>query len=243
VLASSGEDDIDLQREQLESLAGRRVDGIVVMAASGQQDDLQHERSRGTPMVLVDRPPTFGDTDSVTTTNRESSRQAVLQLAAYGHRHIALLGGRQTVWTSQERRIGYLEGLAQAGLRLRDESVRLDLKGVDAAERAVAGLLDLASPPTALFTAQNLITVGAMRVLLARGWQHRVALIGFDDFPLADMLHPAITVVRQDVPRIGRTAADLVLSRIEGDRSPAVHAVVPAEIVRRGSGELRPPSS
>ncbi|TDB79029.1 LacI family DNA-binding transcriptional regulator [Micromonospora sp. KC721] len=243
VLASSAEDDIDLQREQLESLAGRRVDGIVVMAASGQQDDLQHERSRGTPMVLVDRPPTFSDTDSVTTTNRESSRQAVLQLAAYGHRHIAFLGGRETVWTSQERRIGYLEGLAQAGLRWRDESVCTDLKGVDAAERAVAGLLDLTSPPTAIFTAQNLITVGAMRVLLARGWQHRVALIGFDDFPLADMLDPAITVVRQDVPLIGRTAADLVLSRIEGDRSPAVHAVVPAELVRRGSGELRPPPS
>jgi LacI family transcriptional regulator len=240
VLAASGEDDTDLQREQLGSLAARRVDGMVVMAAGGQQDDLQQERSRGTPMILVDRPPTFGDTDSVITTNRESSREAVLQLAAYGHRHIACLGGRQTLWTSTERRIGYLEGLAQSGLVLRDEWVRMDLRGADAAEQAVSALLDLEQPPTALFTAQNLITVGAMRVLRARGWQHRVALIGFDDFPLADMVDPAITVVRQNVPVMGRTAADLVLSRIEGDRSPAVHAVVAAELVRRGSGELRP---
>lgn len=242
VLAGSAEDDPTLQREQLDSLAARRVDGMVVMAASGPQDDLQRERSHGTPMVLVDRPPTFGHTDSVTTTNRESSREAVLQLASYGHRRIACLGGRQSVWTSQERRTGYLEGLAEAGLRLHDEWLCMDLKGVDAAERAVVAMLDAPHPPTALFTAQNLITVGAMRVLQARGWKHRIALIGFDDFPLADMVEPAITVVRQDVPLIGRTAADLVLSRIQGDHSPAVRAVVPAGLVRRGSGELRPPS-
>jgi len=240
VLAGSAEDNLDLQRERLGSLAARRVDGMVIMAASGPQDDLQQERSHGTPMVLVDRPPTFGHTDSVTTTNRESSREAVLQLASYGHRHIGFLGGRQSIWTSQERRTGYLEGLAEAGLRLREELMGMDLKGVEAAERAVAAMLDVTHPPTALFTAQNLITVGAMRVLQARGWKHRVALIGFDDFPLADMVDPAITVVRQDVPLIGRTAADLVLARIQGDQSPAVRAVVPADLIRRGSGELRP---
>jgi LacI family transcriptional regulator len=240
VLAASAEDDTDLQQERLGSLAARRVDGIVVMAASGRQDDLQRERSRGTPMILVDRPPAFGDTDSVTTTNRESSREAIRQLAAYGHRNIACLGGRQTLWTSTERRIGYLEGLARSGLVLRDEWMRMDIRGADAAEQAVSAMLDLAEPPTALFTAQNLITVGAMRVLRARGLQHRIALIGFDDFPLADMVDPAITVIRQDVPAIGRTAADLLLSRIDGDRSPAAHLVVAAELVRRGSGELPP---
>ncbi|WP_109637123.1 LacI family DNA-binding transcriptional regulator [Lentzea atacamensis] len=242
VLAGSSEDDHSMQRELLLSLSARRVDGVVVMAVGGHQDALQQERDRGTPMVLVDRPPTFGGTDCVTTTNRDSSRDAVLQLASLGHRDIAFLGDRRTLWTSQERYTGYLEGLAQAGLTLREELVRTDLHGADLAEVAATELLDLAKPPTALFTAQNLVTVGAMRVLRARRLQHRVALIGFDDFPLADMLEPGITVVRQDVPGIGRKAAELIFARIDGDTSPPVHAVVPASIVRRGSGEI-PPSA
>jgi LacI family transcriptional regulator len=240
VLAGSSEDEPHLQRELLESLATRRVDGMVVMAVGGHQDALQQERERGTPMVLVDRPPTFGGTDCVTTTNRDSSREAVLQLAALGHRDIAFLGDRRTLWTSQERYTGYLEGLAQAGLTLREELVRTDLHGADLAEAATTALLDLEKPPTALFTAQNLVTVGSMRVLRARGVQRSVALIGFDDFPLADMLEPGITVVRQDVPGIGRKAAELVFARIDGDTSPPVHAVVPAALVQRGSGEISP---
>lgn len=240
VLAGSSEDDRTLQSELLVSLSARRVDGVVVMAAGGHQDALQQERERGTPMVLVDRPPTFGGTDCVTTTNRDSSRDAVLQLAALGHRDIAFLGDRRTLWTSQERYTGYLEGLAQAGLTLRDELVRTDLHGADLAEAATKTLLDLDRPPTALFTAQNLVTVGAMRVLRARDLHRSTALIGFDDFPLADMLEPGITVVRQDVPGIGRKAAELVFARIDGDTSPPVHAVVPAALVRRGSGEIRP---
>ncbi|MCX2950244.1 LacI family DNA-binding transcriptional regulator [Lentzea sp. NEAU-D7] len=238
VLAGSTEDDHTLQRELLVSLSARRVDGVVVMAAGGHQDALQHERERGTPMVLVDRPPTFGGTDCVTTTNRDSSRAAVLKLAALGHRDIAFLGDRRTLWTSQERYTGYLEGLAQAGLTLREQLVRTDLHGVAVAETATAELFDLDRPPTALFTAQNLVTVGAMRVLRDRDLHRRVAVIGFDDFPLADLLDPAVTVVRQDVPGIGRKAAELILARIDGDTSPPVHAVVPASLVPRGSGEI-----
>ncbi|MDQ3787982.1 MAG: LacI family transcriptional regulator, partial [Actinomycetota bacterium] len=220
VLAGSSEDDPELQRELLTSLAIRRVDGMVVMAAGGHQDALQQERERGTPMVLVDRPPTFHGTDSVTTTNRESSREAVLRLAGLGHQRIAFLGDRQTLWTSQERHNGYVEGLAHAGLTLRAELVRTDLQGADAAESATAALLDLDEPPTALFTAQNLLTVGAIGALRARRVQHHVALIGFDDFPLADMLEPGVTVLRQDVPALGRKAAELIFNRIQGDQSP-----------------------
>lgn len=212
------------------------------MAVGGHQDALQQERERGTPMVLVDRPPTFGGTDSVTTTNRDGSREAVVQLAGLGHRRIAFLGDRQTLWTSQERYTGYLEGLAHTGLTLHEELVRTDLHGPDAAQTATAALFDLDEPPTALFTAQNLVTVGAMRALRERDLHHRVALIGFDDFPLADMLEPAVTVLRQDVPALGRMAAELIFARIRGDQSPPTHAVVPATLVRRGSGEI-PPSS
>jgi LacI family transcriptional regulator len=243
VLAGSSEDDPRLQRELLTSLAIRRVDGMVVMAAGGHQDALQQERERGTPMVLVDRPPTFEDTDSVTTTNRDSAREAVTHLAGLGHRRIAFLGDRQTLWTSQERYTGYLEALAHSGLTLHPDLVHTGLRGSEPAETATAALAGLDEPPTALFTAQNLLTVGAMRALRTRDLHHRVALIGFDDFPLADMLEPGITVLRQDVPALGRKAAELIFARIEGDQSPPAHAVVPAALVHRGSGEIPPPTA
>lgn len=241
VLAGSNEDDHARQEELLESLAVRRVDGVVVMALAGHQDVLQRERQRGMPMVFVDRPPTFDSTDSVTTDNRESTCEAVRQLGSLGHRSIAFLGDRSSLWTSQERYAGYVEGLAQSGLMLRDDHVRRDLRDERAAETATAALLDLAAPPTALFTAQNRITVAALRVLRERGLQHQVALFGFDDFPLADMVDPPVSVVRQDVPRMGRIAADLVFSRIEGDQAPPVHPTVASTLIHRGSGELPPP--
>ena len=243
VFAGSDEDDPVRQDELLESLAARRVDGLVIMALAGHQDALQRERQRGMPMVLVDRPPTFADTDSVTTTNRTSSRDAVLQLAELGHRSIAFVGDRHTLWTSQERHAGYVQGLAEAGIRLNKDLVVTDVHGPGAAEQATERLLSLPTPPTALFTAQNLITVGAMRVLRSRDLRQRVALIGFDDFPLADLVDPAVTVIRQDLAAIGRRAADRVFARIDGDRSPAVHDVVPATLVRRGSGEIKPPAT
>ncbi|GAB2688757.1 LacI family DNA-binding transcriptional regulator [Thalassiella azotivora] len=243
VLASSNEDDPRRQEVLLRSLSVRRVDGMVVMAADGVQDALQHECRRGTPLVLVDRPPTFEHADSVTTTNRESTCEAVVELARLGHRRIAFLGDRTALATSRDRRTGYVEGLASTGLVLDPALVRTDLRGPDEASRATTALLGLADAPTAVFAAQNLLTVGAMQALRGRGVQQQVALVGFDDFPLADMLDPPVTVVRQDVPRMGRVAADLLLARVDGDASPAVHEVVPASLVRRGSGEIPPPAA
>ncbi len=241
VLAGSNERDPVRQRELLDALAGRRVDGMVVMALPGHQDVLHRERERGLPMVLVDRPALFEHTDSVTTTNRASSCEAVLDLVRRGHRRIGFLGTRQALWTGQERHAGYVEGLAGSDLPLEDALVRTGLQGPEVAERAAGDLLDGPRPPTALLAAQNQLTIGVVRALRTRALQHRVALVGFDDFPLADLVEPAVTVIRQDLRTIGRTAADLVFRRIDGDGSPAVHVVVEAELVRRGSGEIPPP--
>jgi LacI family transcriptional regulator len=98
-----------------------------------------------------------------------------------------------------------------------------------------------ADPPTALFTGQNLVTIGACRALRARGLQDAVAMVGFDDFPLADMLRPGITVVAQDITAIASLAAEILFRRLDGDRSPASTHVVPTRLIARGSGEISSP--
>jgi LacI family transcriptional regulator len=104
-------------------------------------------------------------------------------------------------------------------------------------------MLDLAEPPTALFTGQNYFTIGASKALRARGLQNEVALIGVDDFPLADLLDPPISVLAHDPVALGREAAEILFRRIEGDQSPIRRVTVPAELIARGSGEIPGPAA
>jgi LacI family transcriptional regulator len=238
VLAGSSDEDPDRQRELLHALVSRRVDGLIAVPASGNQSSLLRERLLGRPMVLVDRPAP--EADSVTVDNRAGAARALRHLVAHGHRRVAFLGDLRSLWTATERHAGYVEGLAAEGITLDQRLTVMDVRGVDAAERAVSALLSSAEPPTALLTGQNLITIGAIHALQRLGLQHRIALMGFDDFPLAELLDPRVSVVAQYPTAIGRTAAELLFARLDGDRRPPQHVVVPTRLIARGSGELRP---
>ena len=84
------------------------------------------------------------------------------------------------------------------------------------------------------------MTIGAVRALRRLGLEHAVALVGFDDFLLADLLSPGVTVVAQDVAKIGQLAAERLFARIGGDAGPPETRLVPTSLIRRGSGEIRP---
>jgi LacI family transcriptional regulator len=119
--------------------------------------------------------------------------------------------------------------------------VRLDLAGSEIAEEAARELLLGASPPTALFAGQNLITVGALRALRDAGLQHRVALVAHDEVVLGDIVEPGVTVIAQDPVGLGQRAAELVFSRLEGYDGPSREVILPTRYIPRGSGELAPP--
>jgi DNA-binding LacI/PurR family transcriptional regulator len=96
------------------------------------------------------------------------------------------------------------------------------------------------NPPTAIFSGQNLITIGALYALKEVGRSSDTALVGFDDIQLADLLEPGLTVIAQDPAQIGEAAAERVLARIEGDRTPPQRIVVPTRLIVRSSGEIPP---
>ena len=238
VFAGSSDEDADRERELLLALVARRVDGLIAVPVGDNDGGLLREQRLGRPMVFVDRPVASGDADTVTVDNRAGAQQAVRHLAAHGHRRIAFLGDLRSIWTAAERHLGYLEGLAAAGIPLDPLLVRQDIHGIEAAGQATLELLASAEPPTALFTGQNLITIGAIHALQRLGLQHQVALIGFDDVLLADLLDPRVSVIAQDPAVLGRTAAELLFARLDGDGAPPRHIVVPTRLVPRGSGEL-----
>jgi len=240
VLAGSSDEDEDRERKLVSTFASRRVDGLIIQPASHDHSYLLTERRAGTAIVFVDRPPAFFDADTVLTDNAAGVRRGVRHLVGLGHGRIAYLGDLHTIATAAERYRGYLEELADQKIQVDERLVRLDLHGIEKAEAAATELLGNSQPPTALFTGQNMVTVGAFRALRRLELHQRVALIGFDDLLLADFLQPGITVIAQDPAAIGRTAAEVLFRRLDGDRSPSEHHLVLTRMVTRGSGEILP---
>ena len=240
VFAGSCDEDGLRERELIGSFRDRRVDGIIVVPASSDHTFLYEEQRAGTALVFVDRPAAHLDADSVASDNINGSTAAMEHLLTRGHRRIAFLGDLPSIWTADERLRGYTQAIGQARIQYDESLVRTGLRDSDSALHAVAELLALPDPPTAIFTSQNLLTIGGIRALKNAGLQHRIALIGFDDIPLGDIVEPAISVVAQDPQAIGRAAAELLFRRMEGDTSLAVHQVVPVRLIARGSGEIEP---
>lgn len=240
VLAGSVDEDPERERELVRALTARRVDGLVLVPASEDLSYLSPDVRGGTSVVCIDREASGLAVDSVVTTNRAGSAEAVRHLADVGHRRIAFLGDRATISTARQRHDGYVQALRTRRLPVDPSLVVHGLRDSVAADGAVTSLLDRADPPTALFTAQNLVTIGAVRALRRMGLERSVAVVGFDDFPTADLLAPGITVVAQDAAAMGRLAAELLFARIGGSAGPHRAHVVPTTFVRRGSGEIPP---
>lgn len=120
--------------------------------------------------------------------------------------------------------------------------IRRGLNKVEAAEQAAREALALPEPPTAFVSGRQPITIGVRRVLQGAGLEDRMALIGFGDFPLADLLTPGVSVTAQDSALLGREAARLLFARLDGYEGTARHSVVPTRYVARGSGEIATPA-
>jgi LacI family transcriptional regulator len=240
-LAGSSDEDPEQERRLAAAFTARRVDGLIVVPAGDDHAYLLRERAAGMPLVFLDRPPRLLETDTVLTDNAGGARHAIEHLLATGHRRIAFLGGREPIHTAIERRSGYLDALRDHGIAVPSELVCTDLHDAAAARQAARTLLLEPDPPSAIFSAQNLLTIGALRALHELAAQHTVAHVGFDDIPLSDVVDPGLTVVAQDPYALGRTAAELLFRRLRGDQGPYRHVVLSTTLIARGSGELPAP--
>jgi LacI family transcriptional regulator len=238
VLVGSLDENPDRERELARALIDRGVDGLVIVPAGRDHSYLISEQRSGTCMVFVDRAPSLLDADAVVSDNRQGAITGVNHLLKAGHRRIAYLGDRETISTAIQRFDGYRHALELAHIAYDDEIVHHAGASEEAAIAATERVLSLPDPPTALFTSQNLVTVGAVRALRALDLQHTVAHVGFDDFPLADILSPGISVIAQDIEQAGRTAAEMLFRRLDGDQSPTRTVTVPIRLIERGSGEI-----
>ncbi|HEY5821598.1 MAG TPA: LacI family DNA-binding transcriptional regulator [Propionibacteriaceae bacterium] len=242
VFAASFGDDPERERRLVDAFTRRRVDGLILTTITPDQGYLQAERELGTPIVFVDRPPVGLVADAVLSDNYEAAVKATQHLIDHGHRRIAHVGDETAISTARERARGFVDALNGAGLDGSAAVQTNDLCSTEEAHAAVRHLMGLAEPPTAIFASQNMVSIGAIRALHELGLQDEVALIGFDDLLLADLLQPGITVMAQNPAAIGTRAAEILFSRLDGDRSPVATTVIPTNLIVRGSGEIRPPT-
>lgn len=240
VIASSTDDQPDQERPVVETLLRRRVDGLIVIPVARNQAYLHSELQFGTPAVFIDRTPVGIDADAVVSDHASGAAAATRHLIQHGHRRIAFLGDLTSMQSTNERVRGFRRELAVAGIPAAEATVITEAHDAEIAERLAVEILTGSEPPTAIFSGQNLITVGVIRALRELSLQRSVALIGFDDIPLADLLEPGISVVAQDPARIGRLAASRLFDRLDGRHDAPATDVIPTRLIARGSGEIRP---
>ena len=214
------------ERQLLEMLRQRRVDGLILSAAHLKPRDVTELREERRPLVLVDRTIDGLDLPSVVTDNAEGVRLAVDHLVAKGHRHIGYLGGPVAISTFRERLQAFRAELAGHGLR----PARYIATEADPAraQHDARGFLVGRSVPTAVVAANIWLTVGALRAVPAD-----IEVLGFDDLYLADMLRRPITTVAHPVEELGRQAVRLLLEEIAHPGGTRRVVLPPRLVVRR----------
>ncbi len=231
--------DLAIEREVIEEMIAHRVDGVVIAPVSDRsRSHLRRLRKYGVPFVLVDRTVAGIDSDVVVGDNVAGGRQLVQHLIALGHRRIGFIVESDEVSTARDRHRGYVEGLESAGIpvdpRLIARSTVDPSGGFDGMRR----LLETEDRPTAVFTVNNLVALGAIEAVRAAGLDvpHDLALVCFDDIEYASRMYPFLTVMAQPAETLGTLGTQLLLDRVER-RAPEQRRVVvlSAEFVIRQS--------
>lgn len=221
VLVSSTDGDLERERGLVLDMAARRLAGLIIVPAGNDHAHFDPQVLDATPVVLAATPPQGIDVDCVLVDDFRGTYDACRKLIGDGHTRVGFLGLPASTWTGSERYRGYAAAMDDAGLDIDERYVRRHRGDIRLAQAATRGLLELPDPPTALITANNRNTIGALRALT--GSDAQVALAGFDDIEIADLLQLPLSVVAYDAGAVGREAARLLLGRIEAG-TPAAGA-------------------
>jgi LacI family transcriptional regulator len=221
------------------------VDGIVVMGVDPQDAEIHKLARSHIPCVAVDLDLVGRRTGHVISDNLGGARRAVRHLHDQGHERIATVTGMLSTRPGADRLLGYRAELEALGLPYRDDYVQEGDFYFDSGYRSMQALLDLETPPTAVFAASDLMAAGCVRAADERGARvpHDVALVGFDDIQLASMMQPALTTIRQDKMGLGGAAGEALLRMIGQENTAPPIATLPVELVVRESSGVRPAST
>lgn len=239
LILSNSDEDLQLQRLALETLRTEAVDGVIVPPVQQDDEHVVALVESGTPVVCVDRQLQGVRVDTITSDNFEGAYDAMQHLIQLGHRRIGFVGGISRISTTRERRRAYEAALTDHDIPQDPALLREGDSRLESGCQLTSELLALDDPPTAIFTGNNLITLGAFVALNEHGIQvpADIAVIGYDDVPWAAALNPPPTVVDQPGYEMGKRAAEMLFQRIaRPDQTPTTVTLQHRLIIRRSCG-------
>ncbi len=233
-----GNSDEDIEKEGLyvEVMRAEHVAGVVISPTQEDYSPAQHLVALGIPVVTIDRAVRGLAVDSVLVDNVGAAYTLVDHIIKDGHTRVAAVVGIPEATTGRERFEGYRRALEDNGLPLDERLVRRGLPKEHVGYEMTRELLHLPQPPTALFTGNNLLTLGALRAIREAGLHipDDIALVAFDELDWMPLFEPALTVAAQPTYELGRQATELLLKRIGGwDEAPRKVVLTPTIHIRR----------
>jgi LacI family transcriptional regulator len=221
----------------------QRVDGIILAPATEQDKTPDRIKESGVPVVFADRELRGQRFDSVLVDNAEGARSAAGYLAGLGHARIAIISGPLNTTPGRERHDAFVTAVEDLGGQIPDEYRQISDFREGGGYQAMLRLLALPQPPTAVFCANNLMTVGALKALNSMRIRvpQDLSIIGFDDLDLAPLLWPPLTVIDRPTVEQGVLAARLLLARLAGQGDPEPQRVVlSTRLIERASCTIPP---
>ncbi len=234
----------DMRRESavLGSLQEKRVDGIVLCSSRLDDSELQAAVAQYTPLVLVNRQIENGSAGTVLVDDEAGGQIATQHLLQTGRRTVGLIAGPPTSHSGRLRVRGYRAALAAAGLGFDPALVLPCSPVVEGGQEAARALLKACPSLTGLFCYNDLVAVGALQTCVELGWRvpDDLAIVGFDDIPLAALVTPPLTTCHVPRYELGARAVRLLLSQIDGRPTDCQDIVVQPELVVRASAPWLP---
>jgi LacI family transcriptional regulator len=236
VSVTTSDDDAKAEFTEANLMVLNHVDGLVVIPAAIGVSRLNRPEFSSTHIVTLDRPIPGQRFPSVLVENKEGADGAVQHLIEHGHKRIYFLGLSQKRYTLNARYKGYEKAMLRAGLT---PEQHVTCSTVEETHAFIQRVMLMRKPPTAFFSANNLVSRNALHAFSRLNIKipDNVAAIGFDDFEMADIFNPALTVVRQPVLELGRIAAELLFARL-AEKSVSLSGqqiILPCELVVRQS--------
>lgn len=242
VILLTSQDRAQLELEDLQIFERHRVDGLLVVpprSSSSSKALLESLRRLSVPVVAFDRPMASRDFSTVVSDNYAAAQQAVRHLTGHGRKRILCLGGDPNLYTIRERVKGATDALTAAGL---EPLVEMNASDYPSAETAIMKHVTGKHKIDAIFGLYNQSTILAYEVMQNHNIRvpQAVGLIGFDDFALAATLRPSITVVKQSIEELARTATQLLVNHMKGETHAPQQIEIASSLVIRQSCGCRP---
>lgn len=242
ILIFNTEEDPKKEERILDTLRGKNIAGILVTSTDAEcrfgGRKLLEYNEKDIPVVLMDRNIKGGEKlSSVMADNEQGAYEAIAELIARGHRRIGIIAGTKSYSPVYERELGYRRAMKEFGLEINEDYVVYGDQMADRSYACMATLMERKDAPTAVFTCNNMMTLGALRYCVKKGIVvgRDISLIGFDDIEILGQMGFNLSVVDRSAINMGKIGTEILLRRLDREKEQHEHVVVPTRLILRGT--------